>query len=412
MRFLLFLFTLFLPFLLSLGEESFKTITVEVRGEGLTPKKAIEDALIEAIKRVYGVSLQGYSELNLTYTEKNTDENTVFSQRTDLQRRLSEKFKGFIESYTVENVNYDKRDGLYYAKVLVTVKKYVPPGLSPDTRRKLAIYPLILENTNLLFPKNRIEELFNQALTTVITHSRKFTVLDRSDKAVYYRELMEITDISAHPRELAKLGQRLGADYLLVGRINDLSFTKKTEGSKALGWYTEKTVLRYAISYKVIMFATGQVKYSNEITGEVEISNLDYPNLVKAFEKIAQRMEKDILYAIYPPRVIYVSGKTVIVDYGNKSLNEGDTFRVFSRVKKLYDPYTHEPLDYLEEPTGVVKIIETKPKYSVAVLIEGTAKVGDILRPYKEKGQKQRVENAKSDVKVLPGGGVKLPWDK
>jgi hypothetical protein len=204
----------------------------------------------------------------------------------------------------------------------------------------------------------------------------------------------------------------LGADYLLVGRINSLTSTKKVEGSKELGWYTEKNVLRYAVSYKIIMFATGQVKYSNELIGEVEITNLDYPNLMKAFEKIAQQMEKDILYAIYPPRVIYVSGKTVIVNYGNKSLNEGDIFRVYSKGKKLYDPYTGEPLEYVEKPEGVVKIVETKPKYSVAVLIESTAKVGDILRPSHNEEQKREVENAKSNVKVLPGGGVKLPWDK
>jgi hypothetical protein len=44
--------------------------------------------------------------------------------------------------------------------------------------------------------------------------------------------------------------------------------------------------------------------------------------------------------------------------------------------------------------------------------LKGTAKVGDILRPYIENEKEQKVENAKSNVKVLPGGGVKLPWDR
>jgi ribosomal protein S12 methylthiotransferase accessory factor YcaO len=170
MRFLVILLLFLFASITTKAEESFKTVRVETQGEGITPKRAIEDALIEAIKRVYGVNIEGISQVSFSYKERNKDEDSYFEQKNELERRLHEKFKGFIESYTVEDLTYDKKDGLYYAKVFVVVKKYVAPGLSPDSRRKLAIYPFRLEDTNLLFPKNRIEELFNQALTTVITH--------------------------------------------------------------------------------------------------------------------------------------------------------------------------------------------------------------------------------------------------
>jgi hypothetical protein len=127
---------------------------------------------------------------------------------------------------------------------------------------------------------------------------------------------------------------------------------------------------------------------------------------------IAQQMEKDIVFAIYPPRVIWVDGKTAYVNYGNKSLGVGDTFVIYKRGKRLKDPYSGEFLEYTQEKIGLLKITQTFPKYSIGEVIEGKAEVGAILRPYKEKASNKTTENAQSNIEVLPGGGVKLPWDK
>ena len=404
---------LFLFSLLGLlwAEESFKTVVRTVNGYGTTEKEAINDALIEAIKQVYGVNLEGVSNVSVSHSEVSSEGKYRYSETSQLERTIKERFKGFVENYQVLEIKKEK-DGTVKATVRAYVKVYVTPGFSPDTRRKLAVYPFEVEETNLLFPRERLAQLFTQAVVTYMTHTRKFTVLDRTDKGYFYKELLEITDVSAHPRELAKLGKRLGADYLLVGKVVSLSEENKTVGSKELGWYSQKKVLKYAVTYKVIAFATGQVKYSNELTGEVEIEKIDYPSLLKAFEKIAQRMERDIVFAIYPPRVIWVNGKTAYVNYGNKSLSVGDTFAIYKRGKRLRDPYSGEFLEYTQEKIGVLKITQTFPKYSVGEVIEGHAEVGAILRPYKEEASNQKPQNAQSNVEVLPGGGVKLPWDR
>jgi hypothetical protein len=110
--------------------------------------------------------------------------------------------------------------------------------------------------------------------------------------------------------------------------------------------------------------------------------------------------------------VIWVNGKTAYVNYGNKSLSVGDTFAIYKRGKRLRDPYSGEFLEYTQEKIGVLKITQTFPKYSVGEVIEGHAEVGAILRPYKEEASNQKPQNAQSNVEVLPGGGVKLPWDR
>ena len=139
---------------------------------------------------------------------------------------------------------------------------------------------------------------------------------------------------------------------------------------------------------------------------------MDYPNLIKAFENIAKKIEEDVVFAIYPPRVIWVKGDTAYVNFGNKSLNVGDKFVVYKRGERLKDPYSGEFLEYTLEKIGVLEITQTFPKYSIGKVIEGRAEVGAILRPYVEEKREEKVENGKSNVEVLPGGGVKLPWDR
>jgi len=394
------------------AEESFKTVVRTVNGYGTTEKEAINDALIEAIKQVYGVNLEGVSNVSVSHYESSSQEKTLYAEKSQLERQIKERFKGFIQNYQVLDIEKEK-GGTVKATVRAYVKVYVTPGFSPDTRRKMAIYPFEVEDTNLLFPKEKLSQLFTQALITYMTHTRKFTILDRTDKMYFYKELVEVTGVSAHPRELAKIGKRLGADYLLVGKVISLTKDEKTEGSKDLGWYTQKQALKYAITYKVIAFATGQIKYSNELTGEVEVEKMDYPHLIRAFEEIAKQIEEDVVFAIYPPKVIWVNGKTVYVNYGNKSLNRGEKFVIYRWDKRLRDPYSGEFLEYTQEKIGILKITETFPKYSIGEVIEGHAEVGAILRPYNEEtSSKEGSENAQSNVEVLPGGGVKLPWDK
>lgn len=408
-------FAIFISFFVLAGflyaEESFKTVIRIVTGYGVTEKEAINDALIEAIKQVYGVNLEGVSQVAYSHKEVNTADEYSYRESSKLERTLREKFKGFVEKYDVLKIEKEK-DGTVKAVIKAYVKVYVPPGFSPDTRRKMAIYPFEVEETNLLFPREKLTKLFTQALITYMTQSRKFTILDRTDKVYFYKELLEVTGVSAHPRELAKLGKRLGADYLLIGKVVSLHLEKTVEGSKELGWYKEKQLLKYLVYYKVIMFATGQVKYSNEIAGSVEITKLDYPNLMKAFEKIAGNIEKDILYAIYPPKIIWISGRKVYINYGGKALTEGSIYTVYKPLTKLRDPYSGESLYYAREEVGKVKIIKTFPKYSIGEVIEGYANVGFELLPSKERTIQEKQNYRKANVKVLPGGGIKLPWDK
>ena len=132
-----------------------------------------------------------------------------------------------------------------------------------------------------------------------------------------------------------------------------------------------------------------------------------------AIKPIVKEIEEDVVFSIYPPKVIYVNGKKAIINYGDKLLKVGERFDVYRFGKKLFDPYTHEPLGYEEIKIGTVEITRTNPKYSVAKIVDGTATVGSILkkiRKSKSSSKKEKVYR-KSNIKVQDSGTVKLPWD-
>ncbi len=423
--FLKYFFLIIFSFLFILSTQSlafYKEVEKIVTGFGSSPREAIEDALEEAIKSTYGLTLEGTVESYTKYNEtfKNSD-NDQFYFYSKITKKIQEKYKGFIDKYEILNLTRENENGTsyYIAKLKVTLKIYEEPGIKPKLRRKIVIYPFPIKNMNInLDSKENLEKIFYDELVSYFTGSRKFAVLNRDKEKEILKELIRTSSPLTDKKEILKLGKQLVADYILVGEILNLNSYKDIKGSKKLGWYSEETKLSCDVSYKIISVPTGQIKYSNvlHIQKHLSHSDLNYRDLSLFFKDIAQKIEKDILYSIFPPKVIYVDTKKnkVIINYGNKILKPGQKFIVYKINKPLYDPYTKEFIDYEMEKIGIIKIKETYPKYSIGEIIKGKAYVNSVLYPLKEKKKinSQKNNYSTSPIKVLPGGGVILPWDK
>jgi len=398
----------------------YKKVEKIVIGFGETPKEAVEAALQEAIKSTYGFSLEGTFEGYTEFREKIKDTET-YSLNSRFVKKIKGKYKGFVDSYKILKINKENLGYItqYVAKLKVTLKVYAEPGIN-SLRRKIVIYPFSIENTNIKnHSKNKLKNIFYDILVTYFTGSRKFLVLNRENEDKVYKELFKVTSPFTDKKEILKLGKQLVADYILVGKINNLFVRKKVKGSKELGWYTEKNVLTCDVSYKVISISTNQIKYSNVLHIEEKLNRkLNYKTLTKAFRKIAKKIEEDIIFAIFPPRIIYVNDKKeVVINYGDKILKVNDIFDVYKIQNSLYDPYTKEFIDYNLKKIGTVKIFRTFPKYSLGKIVEGTVCINAVLYPKKDVNEKNNkkeksINHSKSSVKVLPGGGVILPWDR
>lgn len=396
---------------------------VEVRGAGLTEDKAIYNGLIHAIEQINGVAIKS-NQSSITESLKTK----VLTSNGSVKMKLSSKksisavstaTKGLIHTYSINSIQ-KTQDG-YIASLNVTINNYKAPGLNPNKRRKMAIIPFEYKASyNILnaYEEGRVvSKRFTQSLISKITQARKFTVLDRENSKYYQQEKNFLLTGNSNQDELLKLGKRLGTDYLLIGQILDLSIQNITTTSNIGLPTTSQLVCNATISYRIMMMATQQVKWSETVSKEFVIEENANQNSAEAIfanatDKISNVIMSNILNNIYPPLITSVTKKSIVVNQGGNSIKKGSVFITYTKGKKLTDPYTKEFLGYEEIKAGEIEIINVTPKVSYAKLLNGTVAQGMILRANQEKNSSDDTqEKSKTDVKIKQNGGISLPFD-
>ena len=99
----------------------------------------------------------------------------------------------------------------------------------------MAIVPLKVADTIKKTKNVKNESAFSTQLENYLTQARRFAILDRKNLEEQSRELNFIAQAektSVSTEEIAKLGNRLGVDYLIVGQINKASTNIAKKESK------------------------------------------------------------------------------------------------------------------------------------------------------------------------------------
>ena len=96
-------------------------------------------------------------------------------------------------------------------------------------------------------------------LMTKLNASGKFILLERSDSEKLEAELK------------AGQGQRIGADYLILGSITE--FGRKTTGRDGLFTSEKSQTVEAGVSIRIVDVATGQVIYSEEGKGQAQTTS-------------------------------------------------------------------------------------------------------------------------------------------
>ena len=390
-----------------------QTKSVEVQGIATTREGAIDKALIQAIQQVRGMSLQAATQAVRAAASASRDgKSSSFygsAQRTDVRTQS----QGVISRYEITNETKD--DGLWNVTLTAHIAVYKTPGHSPKSRRKLAI--LDFKASRSLRSRN-IPQVLLQKLTDSLVQSRRFAIVDREENALYQQEKTRWSSNDIALEEKAKFGMRLGADYVVTGNI--LSFTTSSVMKEIEMTGESYAVERIAaeVAYKVIVPATMQVKWSSTVTYNVttEPDNRSSQGALAArlSNKIAQKISADLLQAIYPIKVINVSGDIVYLNMGGINVKKGQRFTVYHLGERLVDPYTHESLGRMEAEAGTATIITVKPKFAIAKIsnqLDAIVK-GDICRKAaNRRSPRKTVQRKSSTVNYSDSGGVKLPFD-
>ncbi|ELS3708646.1 TPA: hypothetical protein R1X56_001492 [Campylobacter upsaliensis] len=365
-------------------------------GVGLTREEAINNAIIEAVGKMGGVNINSLRKSNSSVFSNGLD-TTIQDHYSE---QISKATKGRVDSYEINSIEQDE-NGKYMANVTIfkttTTKKYQAPGLSADNRRSISVFDSTPDPT-----KRGIGAALQQKIITNLLQSRKFNVLDRDSNGYYEMEKALIQSGNAAKDEIYKLKNVLGTDYILLFSISALDGKQKT--SNLTG--KSKMEAEVVIDYRVLLFATRQIKFANTLSTKVALKDDSLSTNEQVLGQIARQISNDILNAIYPLKVAGVENGEIIF---SQSLNQGDVYECFSLGKAIKDSYTKETTGRIETKSGSIEVTRSTPKLSYAKITEGSVKVGDICRPLSNSGSGNGYTIGRdANYKVEEGGGVNL----
>jgi TolB-like protein len=413
------------------------TILRQVQGQGPTRDDAIKNGLFTAVAQAKGVKVGsgdysfGYrsasADINRGGTGKQVEFDAVSVQTTGTLQTTD--IAGLVKTYEVID---EKKlpDGNYQVTMKVWVYDHQP--MDKSNRVRLAVMPIKTNYGSYIFAgyvvrAEQLSDRLAQKLTTALSQTNKFAVLDRQHIQEYLHE-QNVLFYSAPIEEQAKIGQALGADLMLVGTINqaELRITRTSNDAVANMDFSEYDA-DFAFDYSIIVASSRQVKFSDSVrlhfeTNDVkklvskwEPSNLNYDELVdNLLAEAAARVVDKLSDRLYPPRVASVSpeGK-VVIDQGGDRLAEGMLLEVFKPDKQITDSDTKEALGSSEVLVATIRIDKVAPAFSYATVISGDAsKLSQGLVCRLKEMPPQEPEGAKSQIERTPQGGVKLPFDK
>ena len=226
----------------------------------------------------------------------------------------------------------------------------------------------------------------SSAISNFLVQSRKFTVLDRSFQGFAETERNTLKTSENMPvKELAKLGQELFADMILVGNLNSIRLQKAQRKMNTSDRVLEYLAGNIATNIRIIHTATGQIKFSSSLRMNPKDLDLNLgSDIFPISKKVGERVGFTVLNAIYPIQVTGVTEKNVVdLNTGGDVVSVGQVFDLMLLGEKIKDAYTKESLGKRETKIGTVEITQVSPKQSrgKATLINETSNLETNFKP-------------------------------
>lgn len=276
--------------------------------------------------------------------------------------------------------------------LLVPVLALAAP-LALAARPTLAVLPFTVDKQVVIVTPDTIlqgtMESQTSLLTDELTHqlvaTRKFDVLERQRVDDLLREKEFQGSDYASPEEAPKLAKLLGADYFVLGRIDDMgaeSVSKSIPYSSQVVTQQEGHLKLYL---RVIDARTGRIVAAEKFTQQsvlrkaVKGENIGSKLLAEA----AAAMVGRIADTVFPLRVAQVDGSAIYLNRGADSsgLKVGDILSVLSAGEAVTDQDTGEVLGNTETEVARATVTQVLPRFVKAETAGGTpVKSGMLVR--------------------------------
>jgi len=396
------IFSFFLLVILSsnsLSEIIFKEVTVS--GIGQSYEEALNNAFAEAISLVNGKNVQtktiiqvmsggsvpeevaedkekgGFladllSDLNqLQETEetkkkkkdkkkdKKISDKVKYSQK--YLKELIDETKGGIKSYKIINKEINA-NGWHLIEVSAEVAFFNLP--KEAMRVRMAAFPFRLYEIE--GDHERFQRLLDQNINDYFVQTKKFTMLDRSFIEEVAKEQQIILDGKAPAIEMAKIGNEISADFILVGSVENFNINEKVTKILSTDQEIRRNEASIYMSYRLVDVATKQINYSNTIQYKIQLSqNSEKPD-TEIISKISKILGEEILFSIYPVLVEKVVNGEIYLGQGGSQFTKGEKYEIFQKGEKIIDSYTNEVIGNVETSIGLIEIVSVSSGYTKA----------------------------------------------
>ena len=292
------------------------------------------------------------------------------------------KSKGWIKTYEIVDVKKPASAGGQWEIVaLVTVPVYKTAGEENDTRKSITVLPfdvlpskIITYSTNLAL--TNITSRIADSITTELNQSRKFSVLNRSFEKQFSKERALWDSEQVSSSEASRLGQKLGADFIVLGKIYQLDFSKKN--TNYYGMNNSSIEATIDLYYTVIEAATEKVMWSDTVTYQHK-SAKEQAVVGEFVTGLSSSIVTNILDVIYPIKIMkLVNEGNVLLNQGGKRLSVGQRMEVYSSGESITDPDTGMEIKIDGSKVAELEVTQVKLKYSIAKLVQGSGQYSSL----------------------------------
>jgi len=340
-------------------------------GYGETYQDALSSALLEAVRQIRGLEVGTEKVLKTSIIQSIGVQGHTLEGREQVASDIYTKSKGAIKTYEVIEVQKPtKSGGPWQVVTLVTVPVY-KESMRNDTRRSIAVLPFDVLSTTITTHQvnlalSNITERIADTIMSELNQSRKFAVLNRSFEKQFDKERALISSDKVSSAEASRLGRKLGADFIVLGKIYQLSFNKNS--ANHYGMSSNQIEADINLFYSVIEAATEKVMWADTLTYKRKSSNED--EVIGQFVSgLSSTIVTNVLDVIYPVKIMKLSGEQyILLNQGGKRLKEGQIMEVYSMGESIPDPDTGMLIKTDGEKVAELEVTQVKPKYSITKL--------------------------------------------
>ncbi len=242
------------------------------------------------------------------------------------------------------------------------------------------------------FESSRQTGLLTNKLITKLTNSREVAVVEREKMATIVGEVQMGQTELTNPENAIRIGQMLGADYMIFGSITMLDPRVSFKQLPYNAGSQKIMSMVVGATMRLVNTETGQIEAAADLQAE-KSTKLVNPSDTSAtipqqfqdeiYSDLANKLASNVVNTLSPIKVANFSGDTVYL--ARAKLPKGSRYEVVKLGEEIRDPDSGELLGQTEEQIAIIQVTAglksmSKAKVDEWIVSEKTIPKGSICR--------------------------------